>query len=68
MFSLVDELQKQLLLNGEYLVSKLTENDLKIVRRQAIESILTFLNVAGEDKDVLAFQKSLMNLQNAAVA
>lgn len=57
--------QKQLLLEGDYLVSKFTGEELKRVRKQAIEAIQIFLNIAGDDKDVPAFQKSLLNLRNA---
>lgn len=67
MFAFRDVFQKQLLLEGEYLVSKFTEKELKSVRKQTIEAIQTFLNIAGDDKDVPAFQKSLLNLQNSGL-
>jgi hypothetical protein len=57
-----------LLFDGDYLVSKFTEDALGSVRKQAIESIQTFLNVAGDDKDVPAFEKSLVHLRKSALA
>lgn len=63
---LADEPQKQLLLSGEYLLSKLTTVELQTVRLQAIDSIQIFLRVAGDDKDIAAFQKSLVNLKQTS--
>lgn len=60
--------QKQLLLQGDYLVSKLTGDVLQRVRQQAMEAIQNFLNIAErDDKDVLAFQKSLKILRDSGV-
>jgi hypothetical protein len=46
-------------------VSKLTDDELKLVRSQAIESIELFLNVGGNDKDIPSFQNSLRSLRNS---